>query len=333
VSAPRRPVVMLTNPMHPSASERLARHAEVRVAPATDAGTLTRCAAEADVIIVRAPLPAQALTAGACLRGVVRHGAGVDLIPVEEASRLGIAVANVPATNAVSVAEYVVGQMLALTHRLRRVDATLRSEGWQAARQLADGSCEVARKVVGIVGMGAIGTEVARICHEGLRAEVLGTRRSAAPMPPFVTAAPLEDLFARSDVVVLACPLDEGTRGLVGARLLARMKRGAFLINVARGAVVDEPALIDALREGGLGGAALDVFAEQPLPPTSPLLAMPHVIVSAHLAGITEDSMRRMGEAAVDQVLQLLAGELPRHWVNTQADAAIRARLAHLQSP
>ena len=330
--ADTRPVVLLTNPMHPLPLRRLEGRASVRVAPSTEAEALTRAAAEADVIIVRAPLPAAALAANPALRGVIRHGAGVDMIPVEEASRLGIAVANVPQVNAVSVAEYVVGQILALAHRLRLVDATLRAQGWQQARQLADGSSEVAGKVVGIVGMGAIGTEVARICHEGLRARVLGARRSAAPMPPHVTPVALEELFTTADTVVLACPLNDSTRGLVDAALLARMKPGAFLVNVSRGAVVDEPALVEALRHGRLAGAALDVFAQQPLPPSSPLLAMPQVILSSHLAGITEDSMRRMGDGAVDQVLQLLAGEVPRHWVNKEAGAAIRARLARLGS-
>jgi D-3-phosphoglycerate dehydrogenase len=327
----RAPVVMLTNAMHPLPLARLQAHASVRVAPASDPQSLVDAAADADVIVVRAPLPPQALD-GPRLRGVVRHGAGLDMIPVEHASRLGIAVANVPQVNAVSVAEYAVGQMLALAHRLRLADATLRAQGWQQARQLADGSSEVAGKVVGIVGLGAIGTEVARICHHGLRAKVLGVRRSAAPMPPFVTGTSLEELFAAADIVVLACPLDDSTRGLVGARQLARMKRGAFLVNVSRGPVVDEDALVEALRHGPLGGAALDVFREQPLPPASPLLALPNVILSPHLAGITEDSMRRMGEGAVEQVLQLLAGELPRHWVNTQAGAQVRARLAQLGS-
>jgi D-3-phosphoglycerate dehydrogenase len=149
-------------------------------------------------------------------------------------------------------------------------------------------------------------------------------------MPDHVEPATLEDLFARADVVVLACPLNESTRGLVGAALLGRMKAGAFLVNVARGPVVDEAALIAALTDGPLAGAALDVFAQQPLPAASPLLAMPHVILSAHLAGLTDDAMRRMGDGAVDQALQLLRGELPRHLVNPEAEAAIRARLQGL---
>ena len=331
-AAGARPIVMLTNPIHPEPHAALARHAEVRTAPATDPLTLSHCAADADVIIVRAPLPAEALSGAPRLRGVVRHGAGLDMIPIEAASQLGIAVANVPKVNALSVAEYAIGQMLALAHRLRRIDTTLRTQGWDPARRLADQRIEVAGRTVGIVGMGAIGLEVARICREGLRMQVLGTRRSASPMPSFVTAVALDELFTRSDFVVLACPLDDSTRGLVGRALLARMKPGAFLINVSRGPVVNEAELVQALRNGPLGGAALDVFEQQPLPASSPLLQMPHVILSAHLAGITEDSMRRMGQGAVEQTLQLLAGELPVHFVNTEAAAAIRARLAFLGS-
>ncbi len=325
-----RPVVLLTNPIDPAAHALLEQHAQVRVAPATDAQTLARCVAEADVVVVRAPLPAGSLSGAPRLRGAVRHGAGTDMIPIEEASGAGIAVANVPGVNAVSVAEYAVGQMLALAHRLRRIDATLRAQGWQQARALADGSRELRGRTVGVVGLGAIGSEVARICHEGLRMNVLAARRSAAPMPGFVSGVPLEDLFAAADVVVLACPLNDSTRGLVGRPLLKRMKPGAFLINVSRGPVVDEPALIEALGSGELAGAALDVFQEQPLPAASPLLSMPNVIVSAHLAGITQDSMRRMGEGAAAQVLQLLRGELPAHFVNTEAAGKVRDRLATL---
>jgi len=262
----------------------------------------------------------------------VRHGAGLDMIPVEAASRCGIAVANVPGANAVSVAEYVVGQILALTHGLHRIDRTLRAQGWSTARALADDSSEASGRTVGIVGMGAIGLEVARICTDGLRMKVLGFRRSTAPMPAFVTASPLDELLARSDVVVLACPLDDSTRGLLGAERLARMKRGSFLVNVSRGPVVDEAALAIALRDGPLAGAALDVFEQQPLPSDSPLFALPNVILSTHLAGITEDSMRRMGEIAVRQTIALLRGQLPEHFVNTDAAAAVRARLGSLEN-
>lgn len=327
---PSKPIVVLTDPIHPAPAAAMAAHAEVRVAQATDAAGILRAARDADVIVVRSPLPPELFERAPRLRGAIRHGAGVDMIPVDVASRHGVAVANAPGTNAVSVAEYALAQMLSLAHRLRDVDATLRARGWAEARKLSAHAVELAGGTVGLLGVGAIGSALARMCHAGLGMRVTGHRASARPMPEPIRAVGREELFATSDVVVLACPLNDTTRGLVDARLLALMKPGAFLVNVSRGAVVDEPALIAALRSGRIAGAALDVFAEQPLPPTSPLLGLPNVIVSSHLAGITEQSMRRMGEVVAEQVMELLAGRLPTHFVNTQARDAVLARLASL---
>lgn len=325
-----RPIVLLTNPIHPAVHAYLEARVEVRVAPATDLDTLKQSAIDASVIIVRSPLPEALFSASPRLRGVVRHGAGTDMIPIDAASRNGIAVANAPKANATSVAEYVIGQMITLLHRLNRIDKTLRTDGWNAAKKLADEKTEAAEKVVGIIGVGAIGAEVARICHEGLRMRVVGVRRSGANMPPHVAPVELEEVFAQADILVLACPLNDSTRGLVNAARLANMKPDAFLINVARGAVIDEAALIDALKENRLAGAALDVFQEQPLPETSPLRAMPNVILSSHVAGITDESMHRMGQLAAEQTLALINGQLPQHLVNTEAQAAILARLTLL---
>jgi len=248
-------------------------------------------------------------------------------------TRHGIAVANVPKANSTSVAEYVVGQMITLMHRLNRIDHTLRCQSWNNSRKLADESTEAAEKVIGIIGVGAIGTELARICSQGLRMRVVGVRHSSAAMPSFVTAVPLDDIFPMADVVVLACPVNESTRGLLNAARIARMKPQAFLINVSRGAVIDESALIKALSEQRLAGAALDVFEQQPLPESSPLRTLPNVILSPHLAGITDESMQRMGRVAAEQALALIAGELPQHLVNTEAKADILTRLSHIGHP
>lgn len=325
-----RPIVLLTNPIHPAVHAFLETRVDVRVAPATDPETLRKSAVDASVIIVRTQLPEALFSESPRLRGVVRHGAGTDMIPIEAASRNGIAVANAPKANATSVSEYVVGQMITLLHRLNRIDKTLRTDGWNAAKKLADEKTEAAEKVVGIIGVGAIGAEVARICHEGLRMRVIGVRRSSTGMPPHVTPVSLDEVFAQADILVLACPLNDSTRGLVDAARLATMKPGAFLINVARGAVIDEAALINALREERLAGAALDVFQEQPLAEASPLHAMPNVILSSHIAGITDESMHRMGQLAAEQTLALIDGHLPQYLVNTEAQAAILARLALL---
>lgn len=148
---PRRPVVLLTDPIHPAPTAAIAARADVRVAPATDAASLVAAARDADVIVVRAPLPPELFDGATRLRGAIRHGAGVDMIPLEAASRHGVAVANAPGTNAVSVAEYALAQMLALAHRLREVDATLRAEGWASARRHSARAFELAGRTAGVL--------------------------------------------------------------------------------------------------------------------------------------------------------------------------------------
>lgn len=151
------------------------------------------------------------------------------------------------------------------------------------------------------------------------------TRRPDA-LPPDVAAVDLPGLLAQSDVLVVCCPLTDATRGMIDARALARMKPDAMLINVARGPVIDTDALVAALVRGHLLGAALDVFDEQPLPPDHPLFALPNVMLTPHVAGITQDSMLRMGRGTADEVLRILANRLPRNLCNPQVEAAYRVR-------
>lgn len=328
------PLVLLTNPIDPQQAELLGRHADVRLASATDPDTLRREAREASFVIVRAPLPAALFEEAPLLRAVVRHGAGLDMIPVDAASRAGVAVANVPGANAGSVAEYVLAQMLALARRLPQVDTALRADSWSAAREIADTGADLMGKTVTVVGMGAIGQALARICGAGFGMQVIGVRRRppTGKLPPYLRYLPLADALPHTDYLVLACPLTSETRGLIGADTLSRIKPGARLVNVARGPVVVEGALADALRSGRLGGAALDVFDTQPLPADSPLRCLPHVLLSPHMAGITPESMQRMSEGAVAQVLEMLQGKLPRHFINPEAQEAIFARWSTLQA-
>lgn len=325
-----KPVVLLTNSIDPHGAERLSQYAELRMTPATDAAALREAARGTSAIIVRAKLPDDIFAGAPEMRGVVRHGAGVDFIPVEIASQLGIAVCNAPGANALSVAEYIVGQCISLAHRLTRVHVGLHRDGWAKARPIGDGAVEVAGKTVGIVGVGAIGGNVARICHFGLGMKVLGNRRRLSDLPAHVTPAALDDLIAASDFLVLACPLTDETTGLISARRIALMKRSAFLVNVSRGAVIEEPALISALQEQRIAGAALDVFATQPLPADSPLLKLDNVITTPHVSGISIESMQRMSAIAVDETLRFLRGERPVNFVNAAAWPAIEARWTRL---
>jgi D-3-phosphoglycerate dehydrogenase len=311
--------VVLTNPIDPAVTRQLAQHLRVSVAPDTQPDTLRAAVRDAHLIIVRAPLPADVFEHGPGLLGAIRHGAGVDMIPIEAATAAGVLVANTPGANAVTVAEYAIAQMLQLARRLASIDARLRSADWLGARVQADTGTDLFGRTLGIVGMGSIGSALARIAGAGLSMRVLGHRASDAPMPQAVVRASLTQLLAESDYVVLACPLTEATRGLIGSAELAQIKHGARLVNVSRGAVIDETALIDALRSGRLAGAALDVFATQPLPADSPLRAFEQVLLTPHMAGITLDSMRRMGELALAQALEIVAGGRPRHLVNPDA--------------
>lgn len=280
---------------------------------------------DASAIIVRANIPPELFARASLLRAAVRHGAGLDMIPVAAATVAGVLVANVPAVNARSVAEHVFMAAMALLRRFRMVDRDLRTGGWLAGRDHATRTGELSGRRVGIVGYGAVGRQVRAIAEGGFALETATTPRGGAAGDD-VRRMELDALCGWADIVVLSCPLTEETRGLIDARRLALMRPHALIVNVARGAVIVEEALVEALAAGRIGGAALDVFATQPLPSGHPLLRFDNVIVTPHMAGITEESMMRMGVGAAGEVLRVLAGELPKNLRNPEAVAAYRRR-------
>ncbi|MBA2722009.1 MAG: hydroxyacid dehydrogenase [Methylibium sp.] len=307
-----RPRVLLAGAIDPSGERLIATRADIVAAPDVRPETLRRLVPEADVLVVRAQLPPDLFDHAPRLRGVVRHGVGLDMIPMEAACAHGLPVANVPGSNRDAVAEHVLMCFGLLTRHTQRMDRSLRESGWDASRGLAERATELNGRTVGIVGVGSIGLRIAEICHFGYRMPVLGHQRRLDALPAFIEGAALDELLARSDFVVLGCPLNAATRGLIDARRLALMKLGAFLVNVARGAVIEEGALIAALREGRLAGAALDVFESQPL------LALDNVLLTPHVAGLTAQSMARMSQGTAEEVLRLLAGERPVNLVNPE---------------
>lgn len=321
-------MIFSTHDIHPRAADLLRGAGDLVVASAPDPDTLRAEGRHADIIIVRAPLPADLFEAPARLRAAIRHGAGLDMIPVEAATQAGVLVANVPGVNAQTVAEHVLMVTLALQRRLRLVDRDLRRLGWTAGRAHADAGHDLAGRTLGIVGMGNVGRAVLRIARHGFGLDVLAATRSPASLPDGMRGVDLDTLMAQSDVVVLCCPLTAATRGMVSRQQIARMKSGAFLVNVARGPVVDETALVDALQSGAIAGAALDVFEHQPLAPDHPLLALDNVILTPHVAGISADSMERMGMGAAREAIRVLAGELPVNLCNPEVEARYRARFA-----
>lgn len=314
---PTKPRVLLTNPIHPQLQPVLAQHCELVLAPDTRPETLAGLIADVEGLLVRAQLPPTIFDQAPKLRAVVRHGVGLDMIPVEAATARGIPVANLPGSNTQAVVEYCLAAMLQLRRGLATSDARLRSDGWAAARPLSDAGTELGGSTCGIVGVGAVGGRLAQIAGAmGMR--VLGLTRRPGSLPAGIASADKQALFSQSDVVLLCCPLNDQTRGLVDAATLAMMKPGALLINVSRGPVIDTPALIAALRGGRLGGAALDVHDRQPLTGAEPVFEAPNLLLTPHVAGITDTSMRAMSEGAIATLLALLAGERPANVVNPQ---------------
>jgi len=320
------PVIFSTHALHPAAVAALDGAGKLKIATALDPATLIAESRDAAAIIVRANLPETIFQDAPALRAAVRHGAGLDMIPMEAATAAGVLVANVPAVNSRSVAEHVFFATMALLRRFRMMDRDLRTAGWLAGRAHAEHTNELSGRRIGIIGYGAVGRHVHAIASQGFGLEVAVNSRSRPEDLGEAAFLDVDALVAQSDVVVLCCPLTPETRGLIDARRIGLMKPGALIVNVARGPVIVDDALVAALRQGRIGGAALDVFATQPLPPDHPYFSFDNLIVTPHMAGITEESMMRMGTGAVAEVVRILRGELPVNLRNPEVLPAYRAR-------
>jgi len=312
-----KPRVLLTNAIHPQLMPLLEQHCEVILAPDASSATIAKLAVDVQGLIVRAQLAPDVFDHTPQLRAVVRHGVGLDMIPVAAATALGIPVANLPGSNTTAVVEYCVAAMLHFRRGLGALDSRLRQGGWAAARPLADVGVELGQSVCGIVGVGAVGAQFAGVA-QGLGMRVIGLTRRPEALPAHVQAVNKQALFEQADVVVLCCPLNEQTRGLVDAATVGLMKPGAILINVSRGPVIDTAAVLDALRQGRLGGAALDVHDRQPLTGQEALFECPGLLLTPHVAGITATSLLGMSEGAVHTLLAMLRGERPTNIVNPE---------------
>ncbi len=312
--------VLITDPIDASGEELLrARGAEVVLAPEGSPETIRRLAREADGAIIRSKLPQDIFEAAPRLRAVTIHGTGTDLVPLASANARGVLVANLPGENAQSVAEYCVMAMLMLARNVIGIATAIRTQPWDQARALSAAAREIAGLTAGIVGVGQIGKRVARMCRTGFDMKVLGNQRRMDRLPPEAQGADLDKLLAQSDFVVIACPLTPETQHLFNAKRLAAMKTSAWLINVGRGPVIDEGALIDALRAKRIAGAMLDVYEHYRIAPGHPLFDLDNVILTPHLAGSTRESRARASVRAADETLRMLAGEKPRNLVNPEA--------------
>lgn len=249
------------------------------------------------------------------LRLIAIVGTGTDHIDLAAADRCGVAVSNTPGANARSVAEHAIALMFAVARQIPLHDRETRAGQWRHHE-----GPELQGKTMGVVGLGNIGQQVARMAA-GLGLRVIAWSFTAEPERARACGAELvslDELLRQADIVSLHVPATPESRGMIGARELALLRPRAILINTARAALIDEPALIDALQSGRLAGAGLDVFAPEPLPADSPYFALENVVLTPHIGWVTHEAGERLVQMPIDNVLAYLAGS-PRHVVNLEA--------------
>jgi D-3-phosphoglycerate dehydrogenase len=288
---------------------------------------LARAIEPMDAVIVRSAtkIPREALQYASRLKVIGRAGVGVDTIDVAAATELGVAVLNAPAGNTISAAELTFALLLARVRRIAAADRSMRAGQWERGKL---GGTEVYGKTLGLIGAGRIGGEVAR------RARAFGM--NVLVYDPYLTEeraealdvqlAPFDDVLARADVISLHVPLTDATTGLIGAAQFARMKKTAIIVNAARGEVIDEAALVAALQEKRIAGAALDVYAHEPLPADHPLRSFDSVVLTPHLGASTEEAQANVALEIAEAVRAALAdGDFSRA-VNAPAIGGEAAR-------
>jgi D-3-phosphoglycerate dehydrogenase len=253
------------------------------------------------------------------LRVVVKHGAGVDNIDCEAAAARGVEVAYTPTAVTCSVAEHTLGLLLAVARHIPAADTAVRAR--DEPDRAAFLGTELAGKTLGIVGYGRVGRHVASIAARGfsMHVRVYDPFLNDPDHRDAVVVDTLDELLREADFVTLHVPLTAGSRRLLDAERIKLLKPGARVVNTARGGLIDETALAQALHEGRVAGAALDVFEQEPLPPGSPLRSAPNLVLTPHIASSTDEAMARTASEAADAVIDALEGRTPTHVVRTRA--------------
>ncbi|MGF3055569.1 phosphoglycerate dehydrogenase [Microbacterium sp. YY-01] len=311
-----KPVVLIAEELSPATIEALGPDFDVRHVDGTDREALFAALAEAHAVLIRSAtrMDDEALGHAAQLKVVARAGVGLDNVDIAAATRRGVMVVNAPTSNIISAAELTVGHIVSLARHIPQANASLSAGEWK--RSSFTGT-ELFEKTVGIVGLGRIGALVA--------ARLAGFDVRIVAYDPYVTSAraqqlgvqlvSLEELVAEADFLTIHMPKTPETTGMIGAAQLKAMKKSAYVVNVARGGLIDEQALYEALQAGEIAGAGLDVFSSEP-PHDSPLPALPNVIVTPHLGASTAEAQEKAGVSVARSVRLALGGDLVPDAVN-----------------
>ncbi len=308
--------VIVTEPIHQAGIELLERNGieVVQLPPGSDEETLQAEAHWAAALITRGGIKVTRgfMESAPLLKAVGVHGIGCDHVDLEAASELGKVVLNTPFALSESVAEMAIALLFALSRRVVSADKAVRAGEWH--RKYGDlRGIEVMGKTVGIVGLGRIGAATARRL-KSFGVKLLYNSRTRKPdleEEIGIEYATLDSLIERSDIISLNLPYTQETHHLIDAKRIAAMKDGVYIVNTARGRIIDQTALIDALKSGKIAAAGLDVFEEEPLDPGSPLASMDNVVLTPHLAASSEEAMERMAVQVAEGVLKVLNGEAP----------------------
>ncbi len=311
-----KPVVLIAEELSPATIGALGPDFEVRKVDGADRAALLPALAEANAVLIRSAtkMDAEALAAAPRLQVIARAGVGLDNVDVKAATTAGVMVVNAPTSNIISAAELTIGHILSLARRIPAAHASLAAGEWKRSKYTG---VELYEKTLGIIGLGRIGALIAQ------RMQAFGV--TVVAYDPYVTAAraqqlgvtlvSLGELLVESDFITIHMPKTPETTGMIGTEQLKLMKPTAFIVNVARGGLIDEAALYEALEAGRIAGAGLDVFVTEP-PTGSPLLGLPNVVVTPHLGASTDEAQEKAGVSVARSVKLALEGDLVPDAVN-----------------
>lgn len=311
-----KPVVYIADPISQVGLDVLAPHCEC-IAPWLDGGDVTEVPPAAEAVMVRTfPMGRDRILAAPNLRVIAKHGVGIDNIDVAAATERGIPVVWTPEANADAVAQHTLALMLGLANRLMEADQALRDGRF--LERLDFGARELTDRTLGIIGLGRIGNRVARRAAAGLGMNVLAFDPYVDQSDVATLVPTLAELMAGAEVITLHVPLTDETRAFINDDSLVHARPEAFLINTSRGGVIDEQALSRALHENRLAGAGLDVYNDEPPTPDHPFLSAPRVLLTPHVAGLSDQALVRVAHEAGQGIIDVLQGRHPSCPVNPE---------------
>jgi len=314
-----KPRVLVTETIHQAGWDLLAAETEAIAWPGEQVRPLHKALEGVQAAIVRvAKFSGDVIRGAKGLKVIAKHGVGYDNIDVKAATECGVVVTFTPAANSQSVAEHALALMLAVARRIGDFSRDMALRKLQS-QKLYQG-VELSGKVMGVIGVGGAGGRLAKMTGAGLQMRVIGFDPYKDPWPEGIERMrSLDDLLAQADFVSIHVPLTPETRNLIGAAAFAKMKPTAILVNTARGGIVEEAALGKAVQDGLIAGAGLDVVVDEPLKVDHPLAGLQSVLLTPHVAGVTEEGMMGMATAAAEDVLRVLRGERPKYPANPEA--------------